>query len=172
MEVSSFGSRTVAPSGNLHTGIPLIKILFLRSLTNLSCHIGPVAYPEFATGTQQFILQQNQLQETFRSRSKQGFVLRLVCSRNNLQHQTTFFCNGLTKHIHQIVFKVIVSLVLVGYRQHQSGSFHHFLRVIIILRFCPSGCFPYIQSRTGTEQRLMGTLLRFFFRAVIDTGTQ
>ena len=100
------------------------------------------------------------------------FILGFISCRNDLQSQTAFLGNGLTEYVHQVVLEVIVTLVLIGYRKHQAGCFHHFFRIVIVLRFRPSGSLPYIQSRTGTEQRFVRTLLRFFFRTVIDTSTQ
>ena len=172
MKLSSFGSRMIPPSSNLYTGIPFVKVLFFFGLSNVTGHSRPIAYPEFLASSQKFVLQKDKVQETLRSLCKQFLIFGLISCWHNLQHQTSFFSDSLTKNIHQVIFKIIVSLVSIGHRKHQTCCLHYFLRIVIVFGFCPSRSFPDIQSRTGTEQGFMRTLLRFLFRAVINTSSQ
>ena len=114
------------------------------------------------------ILQQYQIQEFLRSHCKKFFITCTISSRNRFLHQPSFLSNSLTNNIYQIVLKVSIPSIPVGHRNHQTDSLYHLLRVIIIFHFRPTGDRINIQSRTGTEHRLMCSLLGQLLRSIID----
>lgn len=132
------GRQSVTPSRNLYTGIPLVQFLFFRSISEAAGTSDPGSNLKFRTRCQQFVLQQDQTQETVGSILIQLFVASGKSGLNNLLRKTSFLGDRLADDIDQIILEIIVSLELIGYRHHHGGSTNHIVRIIIVFHLRPA----------------------------------
>lgn len=63
-------TNTIAPSSYLYTGIPFVQVFFFGSSAQLACLLYPATYTKLTACTQQFILQQQYIQNFRESRAK------------------------------------------------------------------------------------------------------
>ena len=123
-KASPFGSIPVSPSSNLYTGIPFVQRFLFRSNTQSTSAVNPSSQPKLCTSTQQLILQQYQIQKFLRSHCKKFFITCTISGSHSFLHQTSLLCQCLADNIYQIVFKIIVTFKVIGYGNHQAGSFY------------------------------------------------
>ena len=161
-------TNTIAPSSYLYTGIPFVQIFFFGSSAQLACLLYPATYTELTACTQQFILQQQYIQEFPGVTGKTAFIKALEVGNGTIVHNASFIRKGLANHVYQVVFEVIVTTVFIGYLQHQPGSFFRNSGVVIVLHLRPARCLEVVHRRTSTEDGFMRALLIISEGAVIN----
>ena len=123
-ETTVIGRVPVTPGRNLYTGIPFVQFLFFGCITQRTRLFNPLSYSKLRTGSQQFILQQNQVEELSRCQCKELFITCTISGSHSFLHQTSLLGQCLADNIYQIVFKIIVTFKAIGYGNHQAGSFY------------------------------------------------
>ena len=167
-QTTVISANTIAPSGYLHAGIPLVQVFFFGSSPQIACLLYPTAYTEFTTCTQQFILQQQYIQEFPGVTGKTAFIKAFEVSNGPVINNTSFIGKRLSYNVYQVIFKVIITTIFIGYFHHQPCCFFRNGRIIIVLHLRPARCLEVIQRRTSAENRLMRALLVISKRTVIN----
>ena len=167
-QFAGISAMAVAPSSDLYTGIPFVLILFFGGGSGIACLFYPTAYTEFLAGAEQLVLQQNQVQEFFVVLIEASFVEVLEVGNGMVINDASTVGNGLAYNIYQIVFKVIVSSVLVGYFNEQTGSFGSSGGVVVVLHLRPTGYLEVFHVWTSAEDGFVRTLLVIATWTVID----
>ena len=169
---ASICTIAIAPSGNLYTGIPFIEFLLLWRCTCVDGILCPMAYTELRTGTQELILHEQHIQEAGSILVKCLTGKALVVSNRPLILLASLISQSLTGDIHQVVFEVIITTILLCHAIHQTGSLLGVGRIVIVFHLRPRRCLEVIQRGTTTEDTLVRTLLVVACRTVIDALSQ
>ena len=93
-------TNTIAPGSYLHTGIPFVQVFLFGSSAQLACLLYPATYTELTACTQQFILQQQYIQEFPGVTGKTAFIKALEVGNGTVINNAPFIRKGLADNIY------------------------------------------------------------------------
>ena len=155
------GTLTVAPYGDLCAQIPFQLVLLFGCNAQRTCLSNARTQHELGARGEQGVLGEEQPQEFVGVGLEQLGITGLQC----LLHEPVDFAaplgECLSDYVDKVVTEVVVAaeLLVAGSFYEEPGGTVDVLGLIIGLHIRPGGNLPDIVARTGTEHRLVRSLL-------------